>query len=72
MTPKHPEVVVELMGDEDVLELAARCKAAASGAGLSPEEWDGFFDELATAAGPYEADEIAREWFTVETMEDER
>ena len=65
MTPKHPEVTVELAGhDGNAIAVLGRCRSAAQEAGLSDDEIATFMAEA--TAGDYDhLLQIAMRWFDI-------
>ena len=65
MTPKHPDVVVTLTGqDGNAFAVLGRCREAARDAGLSEDEIAAFMDEA--MAGDYDhLLQTAMRWFEI-------
>ena len=66
MTPKHPEIIVKLVGEDgNAFAILGKCRAAMRAHGLSPDEIDAFFAEA--TAGDYDhLLATAMRWFDVE------
>lgn len=65
MTPKYPDIIVTLTGqDGNAFAILGRCRAAARDAGLSDEEIAAFMDEA--MAGDYDhLLQTAMRWFEI-------
>ena len=65
MTPKHPEIIVTLTGqDGNAFAVLGRCREAARDAGLSEDEITAFMDEA--MAGDYDhLLQTAMRWFEI-------
>ena len=65
MTPKHPDIIVPLTGqDGNAFTILGRCRAAARDAGLSDDEVAAFMDEA--MAGDYDhLLQTAMRWFEI-------
>lgn len=65
MTPKHPDIIVVLTGqDGNAFAILGRCRAAARDAGLSDEDIAAFMDEA--MAGDYDhLLQTAMRWFEI-------
>ena len=65
MTPKYPDIIVTLIGqDGNAFAILGRCRAAARDAGLSDEEIAAFMDEA--MAGDYDQLlQTAMRWFEI-------
>ncbi|WP_041670617.1 hypothetical protein [Cereibacter sphaeroides] len=65
MTPKHPDIIVTLTGEDgNAFAILGRCRAAARDAGLSDEEIAAFMDEA--MAGDYDhLLQTAMRWFEI-------
>ena len=65
MTPKHPDIIVTLTGEDgNAFAILGRCRAAARDAGLSDDEVAAFMDEA--MAGDYDhLLQTAMRWFEI-------
>lgn len=65
MTPKHPDIIVTLTGqDGNAFAVLGRCREAARDAGLSDDEIAAFMDEA--MAGDYDhLLQTAMRWFEI-------
>lgn len=65
MTPKHPDIIVVLTGqDGNAFAILGRCRAAARDAGLSDEDIAAFMDE-AMAGDCDHLLQTAMRWFEI-------